>query len=138
MPNGVSRGLEDLELRPGEGEGAVPIWDEHVRRMDQSGGVLLHHVRGEEQKIALQAQQAGAHPSLPGGEGHGDVVFLLKIAVVPPVVHMSVGAQDTRRSEAVVQQGLLQLLPLLSQSGVQQDAAAAVQPVEGDKLQPLL
>lgn len=61
----------------------------------------------------------------------------LKIAVGPPVVHMSVGAQDARRSEAVVQQGLLQLLPLLSQSGVQQDAAAAVQPVEGDKLQPL-
>ena len=54
VSGGVPRGLENLELRPCKGEGAVPIGDKHIRRVDQPCGVLLYHIWREEQKIALQ------------------------------------------------------------------------------------
>ena len=133
----VAGGLEDLELRPAEGQGAVPVRDDHVRGVDQMGCLPLHHAGGQHEKVALQVQQPGAHPRLLGGEGHRDLVLLLKIPVAPPVVHVGVGAQDARRGQAVVQEGLLQLLPLPQQAGVQQDAAPLVQLIEGNPLHPL-
>ena len=137
MTGGVAGGVEDGELRPGEGEGAVHGRDDDVGGVDHAGGLPLHHAGGQGEEVALQGEDGAAHTGLRGGESHGDAVFFLKIAAVAAVIHMGVGAQNAHRGEPGFTQGLLQFLPLLHQAGVQQNAPAVVQPVEGDQLDAL-
>ena len=134
MAGGVPRGVDDLKLRPAEGEGAVGHGQEDVRLVDHAGGLPFHRPRGQGEEVALQVEERDTHPRLGKGEGHLGPILLLKIAVVGAVVHMGVGTQNPCRRQPRLTQRTLQLLTFLQQAGVQQDAAACVQPIKGDQL----
>ena len=89
---------------------------------------------GDHEEVALQALRADAQPGLPQGEGHRDVVLLLEIAVVGGVVVVGVGAQDADGDDSGGGEGVLDVLPLLIEAAVQQDAVVFVGAVQGDQL----
>ena len=98
-------------------------------------GELVRAVSERLRPACVIAVDALASRSLKrGGECHGEVVLLLKIPVIGAVVHMGVGAQDACRLQPRLQQGLLDLLPLLGQPAVQENTPPVVQQVQGDQL----
>ena len=130
----VAGGLDDLKPHPAQGKGPVVGGNKVVGLVDHAGGLPLHRPRGEGEKVAFQGEERGAHPRLGKGEGNFCAILLLKIPVVGAVVHVGVGAKHPRRGQPVGAQGVLQLLPLLQQAGVQQNTPLLIQPVQGDQL----
>lgn len=76
-------------------------------------------------------------PGLPQGHGELRAVLLLEVGHVPHMVDVGVAANHSHRGEAFPLKGLLQLLPLIVEPGVQQDAVVFIHLVEGDELPAL-
>ena len=126
--------MQDAEHGSRQPDGPVHRWEDQIRDVHHLAHLLLRRIGGDQQPVALQIQDTAAHPRLRGGECHGEVVLLLKIPVIGAVVHMGVGAQDACRLQPRLQQGLLDLIPLLGQPAVQENTPPVVQQVQGDQL----
>ena len=77
MSRRVPWGVDDFKFRPAEGKGSILRWDDDVRPVYHAGGLPGYHPRREGEKITLQREQRGAHPSLRSGEGDLGLVFFL-------------------------------------------------------------
>ena len=137
--HGVAGGVDDVKGRPAEGDAVLGGQDDPV---GQAGGAVEgrggHHVLRRHEVVGdVQAQVGHLVPGLPQGHGELRAVLLLEVGYVPHMVDVGVAADHPHGGEAFPLKGLLQLLPLVVEPGVQQDAVVFIHLVEGDELPAL-
>ena len=136
MIDRVAGGVDDVKLRATERDMILGGQNDPV---GQAGGPLhgvpaLQVLRREQVARHVQAQIRHLVPRLAQAHGQLGPVFLFQIGHVAHVVDVRVAADHAHRLQAVVRQGLLQLLPLLDQACVQQDALVRIQAIHRDQL----